>query len=55
MPRIAMQYNQTCKKNRGRPRRIWFDGIREIKEKRGIGKDWSLDRPKWREVLENGK
>ena len=50
-----MQYKPTCKKKRGSPRITWFDGIKEVMEKREIEEEWSLDRPRCREAIENGR
>ena len=55
MTRMAKQYKLICKKTRRRSRRTWFDVIREAMEKRGIDKEWSLDRARWKVALENGK
>ena len=33
---MTMQYKPTCKKKRGSPRITWFDGIKEVMEKREI-------------------
>ena len=49
IPRMAILHKPTCKKKKGRPRRTWFDGIREALEKR-IEKEWILDRTRRKEV-----
>ena len=51
----AMQYKQTSKKKRGRPKTTWFDGIRDAMEKKRLEEEQSLDSPRWREILENGR
>ena len=48
--RMAKQYKTTSKKKGGRPRRTRLNGIMEAMQEGAIEKEWSLDRPRWREV-----
>ena len=55
IPKMTMQYKTTEKRKRGRPRRIWFQGIRNAMEKRGMEEEWSQDRHRCREALDYGR